>query len=31
VIDLEASPPIVVRRGLGDPAELGIEDAGELG
>ena len=31
VIDLEATPPIVVRRGLGDPAELGIEDAGELG
>ncbi|HEX6794524.1 MAG TPA: L-threonylcarbamoyladenylate synthase [Casimicrobiaceae bacterium] len=31
VIDLETSPPIVVRRGLGDPAVLGIEEVGELG
>jgi tRNA threonylcarbamoyl adenosine modification protein (Sua5/YciO/YrdC/YwlC family) len=31
VIDLETWPPIVVRRGLGDPALLGIEEVGELG
>ncbi len=31
VIDLETSPPTVVRRGLGDPAVLGIEEIGELG
>lgn len=31
VIDLEASPPVIVRRALGDPAVLGIEVAGELG
>ena len=31
VIDLEASPPVVVRRGLGDPGALGIEEAGKLG
>ncbi len=32
VIDLETSPPVVVRRGLGDPATLGIdtEEAGHL-
>jgi tRNA threonylcarbamoyl adenosine modification protein (Sua5/YciO/YrdC/YwlC family) len=31
VIDLEASPPVVVRRGIGDPSELGIEATGQLG
>ena len=31
VIDLETTPPTVVRRGLGDPAALGIEEVGELG
>jgi len=30
VIDLETSPPTIVRRGLGDPAVLGIEEVGEL-
>lgn len=31
VIDLETSPPTVMRRGIGDPAVLGIQDAGQLG
>lgn len=31
VIDLDAHPPAVLRRGLGDPAVLGIEEVGELG
>ena len=31
VIDLAAEPPVVVRRGLGDPAALGIEEVGEFG
>ena len=31
VIDLAAEPPVVVRRGLGDPATLGIEEVGEFG
>jgi tRNA threonylcarbamoyl adenosine modification protein (Sua5/YciO/YrdC/YwlC family) len=31
VIDLETAPPQVVRRGLGDPALLGIEERQELG
>lgn len=30
VIDLETSPPTLVRRGVGDPAVLGIEDDGQL-
>ena len=31
VIDLETTPPTVVRRGLGDPASLGIQEAAEFG
>lgn len=31
VIDLVTQPATVVRRGLGDPAALGIEEVGELG
>lgn len=31
VIDLATEPPTVVRRGLGDPAALGIEESPELG
>ena len=31
VIDLAANPPQVIRRGLGDPAALGIEQATDLG
>jgi tRNA threonylcarbamoyl adenosine modification protein (Sua5/YciO/YrdC/YwlC family) len=29
VVDLAVSPPVVVRRGLGDPARLGLEAEGE--
>lgn len=31
VIDLETTPPTVVRRGLGDPRLLGIQEASEFG
>ena len=31
VIDLATEPPTVVRRGLGDPAALGIEEVGQFG
>ena len=31
VIDLETMPPTVVRRGLGDPVLLGIQEAAEFG
>ena len=31
VVDLETTPPTVVRRGLGDPAALGIQEAAEFG
>lgn len=31
VIDLEVSPPRIIRRGLGDPAVLGLEAAEDLG
>jgi tRNA threonylcarbamoyl adenosine modification protein (Sua5/YciO/YrdC/YwlC family) len=31
VIDLETTPPRVLRRGLGDPALLGIQEAAEFG
>ena len=31
VIDLETTPPSVVRRGLGDPVLLGIQEAAEFG
>ncbi|MGE5130894.1 MAG: L-threonylcarbamoyladenylate synthase [Sphingomonadaceae bacterium] len=31
VIDLETTPPRVLRRGLGDPALLGIQDVAEFG
>jgi tRNA threonylcarbamoyl adenosine modification protein (Sua5/YciO/YrdC/YwlC family) len=31
VVDLETTPPTVVRRGLGDPAALGLQEAAEFG
>jgi tRNA threonylcarbamoyl adenosine modification protein (Sua5/YciO/YrdC/YwlC family) len=31
VVDLETAPPTVVRRGLGDPGSLGIQEAAEFG
>lgn len=31
VIDLETTPPALLRRGVGDPGLLGIEDNGQLG
>lgn len=31
VIDLDTQPPTILRRGLGDPGVLGIEEVGELG
>lgn len=30
VIDLATAPPVIVRRGLGDPARLGLGDAGPV-
>jgi tRNA threonylcarbamoyl adenosine modification protein (Sua5/YciO/YrdC/YwlC family) len=30
VVDLEVSPPRIIRRGFGDPADLGLEEAQDL-